>query len=71
MPIDDVIEHGETKNRFLVTEVMPYNIQIRSVWGYYFKIGKRRLSGFKRIGIKPNHIQRWRWFGEAKEVKNV
>ena len=67
MSRNDVIEHNETKHRFLVVEAIPYNIRIRSGWGHYFTISKRRLSEFTKIGVKPGHIQRWKWFGEAEE----
>lgn len=67
MSAGDVIEHNESKHRFLVVGVIPYSIRIRSVWGYYSTIGKRRLSEFTKIGVKPDYIQRWQWFGEAEE----
>ena len=67
MSTDDVVEHIGIRHRFLVVEIIPYSIQIRSVWGYCFTIGKRRLSEFRKIGVRPGHIPRWKWFGQAEE----
>ena len=66
LKVEDVIMHNESKSRYLVRRIVPYNIVVMSIWGFHCRIGKRSLGKYCRVGRK-SRLSHGYWFGEVGE----